>query len=115
MLKRLIIYTVIQEVLILIIMLFQQHFTLLQYIDLSFYVGFSVFIIGLIVYIMRSGFLDRVHDGFRKVSRKFKGEEDNEFSDMMLSELVGIPYLDILISSLIVLASSFLVMLFYYM
>ncbi|MBC1417598.1 DUF3899 domain-containing protein [Listeria fleischmannii] len=115
MFKRLLIYCMIQEIFIVLIMLLQQPFSLFQYINLSFYIGFFTFIIGLLVYIMRSGFLDRVHDGFRKVSRKFKGEEDNEFSDMPLSELVGIPYLDIIFSSLIILASSLVALLIYYM
>ncbi|EAK8430645.1 DUF3899 domain-containing protein, partial [Listeria monocytogenes] len=60
--------------------------------------------------IMRSGFLDRVHNGFRSISRKIKREEENEFSDMPLSELVGLRYAGILFSSLLVMLSSILCM-----
>lgn len=64
---------------------------------------------------MRSGFLDRVHYGFRKVARKIRGDEENEFSDMMLSELVELPYADMILSSIIVFLSSMLSLVLYYL
>lgn len=116
MFKRLLIYCMIQEIFIVLMMLLQQPFSLFQYINLSFYIGFFYFLLLVSWFILCVlVFLDRVHDGFRKVSRKFKGEEDNEFSDTPLSELVGIPYLDIIFSSLIILASSLVALLIYYL
>ncbi|EUJ30252.1 hypothetical protein MFLO_10523 [Listeria floridensis FSL S10-1187] len=106
MYKRTLIYLLIQEIIIFAILLFGTGISLLHYINFSFYVSLVAFLIGLIVYVMRTGFLDRVHYGFRKMSRKIRGDEENEFSDMMLSELVGIPYLDIILSSIIVFLSS---------
>ncbi|EUJ20950.1 DUF3899 domain-containing protein [Listeria aquatica] len=115
MLKRTFIYLLIQELIIFAILLFGTGISLLHYINISFYVSFIAFLIGLLVYIMRSGFLDRVHYGFRKVARKIRGDEENEFSDMMLSELVGLPYADMILSSIIVFLSSMLSLVLYYL
>ncbi|EAC6253974.1 DUF3899 domain-containing protein [Listeria monocytogenes] len=86
-----------------------QSVSLSNYVDISFMVALIALLIGLFVYIMRSGFLDRIHNGFRSISRKIKREE-NEFSDMPLSELVGLRYAGILFSSLLVMLSSILCM-----
>ncbi|MDT0091429.1 DUF3899 domain-containing protein [Listeria marthii] len=110
MFLRITIYTLIQEAIIFCILLFgkNQHVSLSNYVDVSFLVALITLLIGLFVYIMRSGFLDRVHNGFRNLSRKIKREEESEFSDMLLSELVGLQYAGILISSLLVMLSSIL-------
>ncbi|MDT0018112.1 DUF3899 domain-containing protein [Listeria swaminathanii] len=110
MFLRITIYTLIQEAIIFGILLFgkNQHVSLSNYVDISFLVALITLLIGLLVYIMRSGFLDRVHNGFRNISRKIKREEESEFSDMLLSELVGLQYAGILISSLLVMLSSIL-------
>ncbi|AHI56710.1 DUF3899 domain-containing protein [Listeria ivanovii] len=109
MFLRIMIYTLIQEVIIFGILLFGKNgVSLTNYIDISFLVSLITLLIGLFVYIMRSGFLDRVHNGFRNISRKIKREEESEFSDMMLSELVGLQYAGILISALLVMLSSIL-------
>ncbi|MBC1572455.1 DUF3899 domain-containing protein [Listeria sp. FSL L7-1426] len=112
MFLRIIIYTLIQEAIIFGILLFgkNQHISLSNYVDVSFLVALITLLIGLFVYIMRTGFLDRVHNGFRNLSRKIKREEESEFSDMLLSELVGLQYAGILISSLLVMLSSILCM-----
>ncbi|MBC6179131.1 DUF3899 domain-containing protein [Listeria welshimeri] len=103
------IYTLIQEAIIFGILLFgKTGVSLSGYIDISFLVALITLLVGLFVYIMRSGFLDRVHNGFRNISRKIKREEENEFSDMLLSELVGLPYAGILISALLVMLTSIL-------
>ncbi|MBC1343464.1 DUF3899 domain-containing protein [Listeria welshimeri] len=106
---RITIYTLIQEAIIFGILLFgKTGLNLRGYIDISFLVSLITLLVGLLVYIMRSGFLDRVHDGFRNLSRKIKREEETEFSDMLLSELVGLQYAGILISALLVMLSSVL-------
>ncbi|MBF2674974.1 DUF3899 domain-containing protein [Listeria marthii] len=112
MFLRITIYILIQEAIIFGILLFgkNQHVSLSNYVDISFLVALITLLIGLFVYIMRSGFLDRVHNGFRNISRKIKREEESEFSDMLLSELVGLQYAGILISSLLVMLSSILCM-----
>ncbi|MBC1422118.1 DUF3899 domain-containing protein [Listeria seeligeri] len=109
MFLRISIYTLIQEAIIFGILLFgKTGVSLSGYIDISFLVALITLLVGLFVYIMRSGFLDRVHNGFRNISRKIKREEENEFSDMLLSELVGLPYAGILISALLVMLTSIL-------
>ncbi|MBC1744385.1 DUF3899 domain-containing protein [Listeria seeligeri] len=109
MFLRISIYTLIQEAIIFGILLFgKTGVSLSGYIDISFLVALITLLVGLFVYIMRSGFLDRVHNGFRNISRKIKREEENEFSDMLLSELVGLPYAGILISALLVMLTSVL-------
>ncbi|MBC1442431.1 DUF3899 domain-containing protein [Listeria seeligeri] len=109
MFLRISIYTLIQEAIIFGILLFgKTGVSLSGYIDISFLVALITLLVGLFVYIMRSGFLDRVHNGFRNISRKIKREEENEFSDMLLSELVGLQYAGLLISALLVMLSSIL-------
>ncbi|MBC1430648.1 DUF3899 domain-containing protein [Listeria seeligeri] len=109
MFLRISIYTLIQEAIIFGILLFgKTGVSLSGYIDISFLVALITLLVGLFVYIMRSGFLDRVHNGFRNISRKIKREEENEFSNMLLSELVGLPYAGILISALLVMLTSIL-------
>nr|WP_163655647.1 DUF3899 domain-containing protein [Listeria sp. PSOL-1] len=93
----------------------ERQVSLLHYINLSFLIAFIVFLFGLLIYVMRSGFLDRVHDGFRKVTRKIRNEEENEFSEMMLSDLVDLSYLDFLFSALLILSSSMIGLIFFYM
>ncbi|EAC7884261.1 DUF3899 domain-containing protein [Listeria monocytogenes] len=112
MFLRITIYTLIQEAIIFGILLFGKNngVGLSNYVDVSFMVALITLLSGLFVYIMRSGFLDRVHNGFRNISRKIKREEENEFSDMLLSELVGLQYAGILFSSLLVILSSILCM-----
>ncbi|MBC1375189.1 DUF3899 domain-containing protein [Listeria sp. FSL L7-0091] len=111
MFLRITIYTLIQEGIVFGILLFGKNgVSLSGYIDVSFLVSLITLLIGLLVYIMRSGFLDRVHNGFRNISRKIKREEESEFSDMLLSELVGLQYAGILISALLVMLSSILCM-----
>ncbi|EAH4447126.1 TPA: DUF3899 domain-containing protein [Listeria innocua] len=111
MFLRISIYTLIQEAIVFGILLFGKNgVSLSGYIDVAFLVSLITLLIGLLVYIMRSGFLDRVHNGFRSISRKIKREEENEFSDMLLSELVGLRYAGILISALLVMLSSILCM-----
>ncbi|MBC1385335.1 DUF3899 domain-containing protein [Listeria innocua] len=111
MFLRITIYTLIQEAIVFGILLFgKKGVSLSGYIDVAFLVSLITLLIGLLVYIMRSGFLDRVHNGFRSISRKIKHEEENEFSDMLLSELVGLKYAGILISALLVMLSSILCM-----
>ncbi|WP_239256128.1 DUF3899 domain-containing protein [Listeria ilorinensis] len=96
-------------------MLIQEgQFSLFHYINISFGISFFFFLAGLLIYIMKSGFLDRTHDSFRKFLRR-KDEEETEFSDMMLSELVGIGYQAILFSALFVLATCLIALLFYYL
>ncbi|HBM3605278.1 TPA: DUF3899 domain-containing protein [Listeria innocua] len=111
MFLRITIYTLIQEAIVFGILLFGKNgVSLSDYIDVAFLVSLITLLIGLLVYIMRSGFLDRVHNGFRSISRKIKREEENEFSDMLLSELVGLKYAGILISALLVMLSSIICM-----
>ncbi|WP_420843742.1 DUF3899 domain-containing protein [Listeria costaricensis] len=96
-------------------MLIQEgQVSLFHYINISFGVSFFFFLVGLIIYVMKSGFLDRTHDSFRKILRR-KDEEETDFSDMMLSELVGIGYHAILFSALVVLATCLIALLFYYL
>lgn len=78
--------------------------------DIFFMVVFIVFLIGLFVYIMRSGFLDCVYNGFWSIFCKIKWEEENEFLDMFLFELVGFWYVGILFSFLFVMLFSILCM-----
>ncbi|EGP4509417.1 DUF3899 domain-containing protein [Listeria monocytogenes] len=112
MFLRITIYTLIQEAIIFGILLFGKNngVSLSNYVDVSFMVALITLLSGLFVYIMRSGFLDRVHNGFRNISRKIKREEENEFSDMLLSELVGLQYAGILFSSILIMLSSIVCM-----
>ncbi|MBC1499298.1 DUF3899 domain-containing protein [Listeria weihenstephanensis] len=115
MLKRVTIFAVIQEILIFFIMLtFYWQVSLLYYINVSFIVAAIVFLVGLILYIMQSGFFDLIHTGMRKVTRRMRREEENEFADVPLSKLVNVGYLSLLYSSLVVLATSFIALGFYY-
>ncbi|MBC1474798.1 DUF3899 domain-containing protein [Listeria grandensis] len=115
MLKRVTIFAVIQEILIFFIMLtFYWQVSLLYYINISFIVAAVVFLTGLILYVMRSGFFDLVHSGMRKSLRRTKREDENEFANVPLSELMNVGYVSLLLSSLVVLATSFIALAFYY-
>ncbi|MBC6316681.1 DUF3899 domain-containing protein [Listeria grandensis] len=115
MLKRVTIFAVIQEILIFFIMLtFYWQVSLLYYINVSFIVSAVVFLIGLLLYVMQSGFFDLIHSGMRKALRRMKREDENEFANVPLSELMNVGYVSLLLSSLVVLATSFIALAFYY-
>ncbi|KGL37314.1 DUF3899 domain-containing protein [Listeria sp. SHR_NRA_18] len=115
MLKRVIIFAVIQEILIFFLMLsFYWNISLLYYINVSFIVAAIVFVVGLILYVMQSGFFDLIHTGMRKITRRMRREEESEFADVPLSELMNVGYVSLLLSSLAVLATSFIALAIYY-
>lgn len=81
MFLRITIYTLIQEAIIFGILLFgkNQSVSLSNYVDISFMVALIALLIGLFVYIMRSGFLDRVHNGFEVFLAKLNEKKKMSF------------------------------------
>lgn len=112
--KRILLYTGIQELIIFIIMILKNKlFSLKAYTDIAFIIGFSLFLIALLIYVMQTGFFDRMHYSFRTLLKKIRGEDsDDRYASMALSELVSIRFANLMVSSAIVTFSSFIGALF---
>lgn len=110
MVKRILLYTGIQEIIIFLLIIWKETaLSFRAYSNIAFLVGFALFLITLLVYIMQTGFFDRVHHGFRGMLRKVRGEdEDDRYASMMLSELVSLRFANLMISAAIVTLSSFI-------
>jgi hypothetical protein len=87
--KKLGIFLILQVVIFVTSLLYNNKVSLRNYIDISFYYSSAFLLTGLLIYIMRTGFFDLVYKGFAKTFAR-KSEEINSADIPPLSKLVAI-------------------------
>lgn len=93
--KKLVLTALIVQVLIALTMAIRHEpFNLLSYINVSFFYGGVLMFIGIMIYVVQSGFFDIFTISMRKVFTPKSTLEDESMRPP--SELVSIPYVPIL-------------------
>ncbi|WP_144474557.1 DUF3899 domain-containing protein [Cytobacillus oceanisediminis] len=106
-----------QLIVLFLSFLVRRGFTLLSYINISFYIASALLFISLLVYTVNSGFFDTMSYSFRTVfTKKEEGEKKKSFEEMTpLSELVTFNANPLLIISLLDLAFMLAALYVYYL
>ncbi|WP_019240495.1 MULTISPECIES: DUF3899 domain-containing protein [Bacillus] len=93
-----------------------EQLSLLQFINISFYFSSAYIILGLVILVVEKGFFDGISYSFRRMFKRNSVPEAEEDVNHItpLSELISLPYSQLLYSGLIVLIIMSIALWFYY-
>jgi hypothetical protein len=87
--------------------------SLLHYINISFYFSSAYIALGLLILVVDKGFFDGISYSFRRTFKKTNTNEDED-DIIPLSELISLPYSQLLYSGLALLSIMLICLMFYY-
>lgn len=112
--KKAIYFGIAQLVIVTLMLLIYKDMTLTSYINMSFFVGGSIVFIGLLIYIVSSGFFDIFSMSMRKVFTLKRSNSVDVESMRAPSEILDFPTSPFLQVGGSILAGMFIGLFFYY-
>lgn len=94
---------------------YYRTFTLLQYINLSFYLSLLILLFSLTVYLIKTGFFDITHRAFRQLFVKKERLEENEKEWKPLSKMLTVNYFPMLFSGIFLFLCMVAALAYYYL
>jgi hypothetical protein len=107
------IFIIIQIVIFITSLLYNNKVTLINYINITFYFASAFLLSALLIYVTRSGFFDVVTKGFTKAFSR--NNEDIKLAEITpLSKLVSISQKSLFLHGLILFICMFVALILYY-
>lgn len=112
-LKKIGIFFIIQLVIFITLLLYNNKVTLINYINITFYFASAFLLIAMLVYVIRSGFFDIVSKGFTKAFAR--NNEDIKLAEITpLSKLVTISQKALFLHGLLLFLCMLVALVIYY-
>ncbi|WP_170006719.1 DUF3899 domain-containing protein [Bacillus fonticola] len=110
--RHLLTFVTTNIIIVLILLILDQVFTLTRYIDVTFLAALVYLLLGLLVFVVKGGFFDTLASSFRKVMpKKVVGDTEPLRAP---SETLNVPYKGLLIQAGLFALVSLVSLFFYY-